>query len=236
VISGPTGGSLVKIGTGTLTFSGANTYTGGTTVQAGTIEMNHVNGSNLFDALGTGGVTLSGGTLRGLITGSLANDLTFSANTTSTLSAAAGTVLTLGGDPNTTGNQNTAFTMGANSVAVFGSATDSGTVRINASSQSPTVDSSSAVIVAGGTLQDLQDSLWQVLGATGSVIVNAGATINYNDAALQIIKLRLTRISASHETMYVCVSRQCTVELSFSDLVTTTTPQEITHASHTVPF
>ena len=33
-----TGGSLVKLGTGTLTFSGANTYTGGTVLRAGELS------------------------------------------------------------------------------------------------------------------------------------------------------------------------------------------------------
>ena len=51
VISG-TGGSLRKVGTGTLTLSGANTYTGGTTVTAGTIRA--TGGAN---RLGTAGVT-----------------------------------------------------------------------------------------------------------------------------------------------------------------------------------
>ena len=38
VISG-TGGSLVKIGDGTMTLSAANTYTGGTTVNGGTLQL-----------------------------------------------------------------------------------------------------------------------------------------------------------------------------------------------------
>jgi autotransporter-associated beta strand protein len=33
------GGSLVKVGSGTLTLSGANTYTGGTTITAGTLQL-----------------------------------------------------------------------------------------------------------------------------------------------------------------------------------------------------
>ncbi|MSU56718.1 MAG: hypothetical protein EXS35_00800 [Pedosphaera sp.] len=54
-----TGGALTlsKIGTGTLTLSGANTYSGGTTISAGTLLIGNTS------ALGTGSVTLTGGTL-----------------------------------------------------------------------------------------------------------------------------------------------------------------------------
>src|SRR4029077_18849597 len=46
VISG-SGFSLTKAGSGTLTLSGANTYTGGTTLNAGTLNINNAS------ALGT---------------------------------------------------------------------------------------------------------------------------------------------------------------------------------------
>ncbi|MDQ0068717.1 outer membrane autotransporter protein [Variovorax boronicumulans] len=99
-ISG-TGGSVVKVGSGTLTLSGANTYTGGTTVAAGTLAANNASGS----ATGTGAVQVQGGaTLAG--TGAVAGTVTIAKGgilsagnggagtlTTGSLNLAAGAVL-----------------------------------------------------------------------------------------------------------------------------------------------
>ena len=57
--NGSIGGSttLTKLGDGVLTLSGSNSFSGGTTVSAGTLAVNNVN------AAGTGTITLNGGTL-----------------------------------------------------------------------------------------------------------------------------------------------------------------------------
>jgi len=61
------GGSLEKIGNGTQSLGGANTYAGGTTISGGTLLVKNSTGS----ATGTGTVRVSGGTLggRGIIAG-----------------------------------------------------------------------------------------------------------------------------------------------------------------------
>ena len=72
-VSGGTGGSLIKVGTGTLTLAGTNNYTGATTVTGGTLLLTGDISSSSGVAVGpnamlagTGtapGVTMNGGTL-----------------------------------------------------------------------------------------------------------------------------------------------------------------------------
>jgi len=63
------GGSLTRLGTGTLKLAGANRYIGGTFVEEGSLIVNNRTGS----ATGTGPVSVNGGTLdgRGTIAGPL---------------------------------------------------------------------------------------------------------------------------------------------------------------------
>ena len=74
-------GNLVMSGTGTLTISNANTFTGGTTISSGTVLIQN------YAALGSGNVTLAGGTLvipKGGSTGALglSNNIAVNANST----------------------------------------------------------------------------------------------------------------------------------------------------------
>ncbi|MBA3963852.1 MAG: autotransporter-associated beta strand repeat-containing protein [Chthoniobacterales bacterium] len=63
------GGALLKIGTGTLTLSGSNSYTGGTTVSAGTLVINNAAGSGA----GAGPVSVNAATLggKGIVAGAV---------------------------------------------------------------------------------------------------------------------------------------------------------------------
>jgi len=58
-LSGGTGASLEKIGGGTLTLSGANTYTGGTTIGDGTLQLGSAGGTGAI----LGAVTVGGGAI-----------------------------------------------------------------------------------------------------------------------------------------------------------------------------
>jgi autotransporter-associated beta strand protein len=87
-VAGP--GSLNKIGTGTLTLSQPNTYTGGTKVSAGTLLVTNTTGSGT----GTGSVDVqSGGTLGG--TGFITGNVTIGAGATVSPGLSPG-VLTVG--------------------------------------------------------------------------------------------------------------------------------------------
>src|SRR5207249_4016428 len=60
-INQSTGGSLTKLGKGTLTLTGANTYSGTTTISAGALKVSNTSGSGT----GTGAVNVNSGTLGG---------------------------------------------------------------------------------------------------------------------------------------------------------------------------
>ncbi|PYK38330.1 MAG: hypothetical protein DME49_08480 [Verrucomicrobia bacterium] len=76
-LGGGVGGSLSKIGTGTLRLTGGNTYTGGTTLTKGALIVKNKTGS----ATGTGPVQVNLGTLQGI--GKISGAVTVGTGTTS---------------------------------------------------------------------------------------------------------------------------------------------------------
>jgi fibronectin-binding autotransporter adhesin len=97
-ISG-TSAAITKNGTGTLTLSAANTYSGGTTLNSGTLI---VGGG---EAIGTGTLTLNGGTLRTDTAAANLNEATVVSGTVSAFSGAGGS-LSLSGDITGSGTLN----------------------------------------------------------------------------------------------------------------------------------
>jgi autotransporter-associated beta strand protein len=95
---------VAKLGTGTLALDQASTYTGGTTVSGGTLEVNNTSGSGT----GTGSVTVSNAGSRLSGSGSIAGSTTLD----------SGTVLAPGTGTTSTSNQTLTFTAVTNTLTV----------------------------------------------------------------------------------------------------------------------
>ena len=103
---GPAAMGLVKLGTNSLTLSGNNSYTSGTSVTGGTLQLGNAG------ALGAGSVALSAGVL----------DLASNSTTIGALSGTAGSTIT-----NTTGSPVTLTTNFASGVSAFAGLLSNGT-------------------------------------------------------------------------------------------------------------
>jgi autotransporter-associated beta strand protein len=171
------GGAVTQDGVGTTTLAATNTYSGGTTINSGTLQAAHQTGG-VIDALGNGSITLNGvGVLRAAVTGTLNNNITFNDSSLGTLSTAAGTTATLAGG----------IFLNPDSVTTFGSPTDTGTVLVNPTGISPS--SSASIVVGGGILRAGSFQLGSALGTIQSTTVNAGAALDLNDFSAAIHNL-----------------------------------------------
>jgi autotransporter-associated beta strand protein len=159
-----TGGSLVKVGTGTLTLAAANTYTGGTAVAGGLIDFNAA--SNF----GSGTITLDGGGLQ------------WASGTTTDISSRLAAFGSNGATFDTNGNSVTLASIlsGAGGLAKTGSGTltlsaadaylgatsvNAGTLIVNGAIAS----SSLTTVNAGGTLGGT--------GTVGATTIAGGGTL-----------------------------------------------------------
>ena len=151
VIANTSGAVVINDTGGSVTFSGANAYTGGTTLTAGTLNINNAS------ALGTGAFAISGGTIdnstAGLITNSKNN------------------ALTLNGDFAFTGTS--ALNLGTGATTLGTAAGTSRTITVNGSTLTL-----GGIIANGTTATNLIKAGAGTLILGGVNTYNGGTTIN----------------------------------------------------------
>ena len=113
------GFSLTKTGDGTLTLGGSNTYTGGTTLSAGRLNLNNAS------ALGSGVLTISGGTIGNTSGGTVALSTNNVQNWNGDFTFAGPNDLDLGAGAVTMSSSRT-VTVASNTLIVEGGISDSG--------------------------------------------------------------------------------------------------------------
>ena len=165
------GGSLAKTGAGILTLTGtASTFSGGTTINAGTLAFNNAG------ALGTGAVNLNGGQLSATASQTVNNKLSVAGAAAGSVSAAAGTTLTL-------------KNLDLSGKLTVGAAGQTGIVMFSPSSSLALAGG--MLNVSTGTLRaGNADGLSLYTSVADSTTVNAGATLDLNGFATTVKSLQ----------------------------------------------
>src|SRR5438105_212765 len=175
VVNNVTGtGQLQQTGPGATTLGTGLSYTGGTSISAGTLVVNNPT------ALGPGGLTISGGELLASATETINNALTMSGSFT--IAAAHGQTLAIGTTPWT-------YSASAGAVVAFGAAGQDGTLLWGSSSG--TVVNPSAgytFLVQPGTVRAAGNGLGVLVGNAAHTAIRpagtldaAGFTLTLND-------------------------------------------------------
>ncbi len=179
--SNPTGGSLVKIGSGTMILTGANTYTGDTTFAGGTVSVS--SNSNLGIA---GKLIFDGGILQITGTGFIGTtrDIIWGANGGGFDIADAAAIFTISDSPQNLTGTGGLIKRGAGTLVIDNNPNYTGLTDIQAGTlkvgSSGTLAFDSRHNIAAGATLDLNGSLFQIVGSlTGSgTVTTTGAGVS----------------------------------------------------------
>jgi autotransporter-associated beta strand protein len=214
---GATGGSLVKVGTGTLTLTGTNTYTGGTTVAGGLINFNAA--SNF----GSGTIILNGGGLQ------------WATGTSTDISSRLGAFGNAGATFDTNGNNVTLASVlsgpggmtkiGAGALTLTGANTYSGATSVNAGTLfvNGSIANSAVTVNAGATLAGI--------GTVGATTINSGGifapgtspgtmtvqgNLAFQSGALYLVQVNPSTASSTNVTSGGSATLAGTVQAAFA--------------------
>ena len=173
-------GGLTKVGAGTIVLSGANTYQGGTAIQAGTLQVSA--DANLGDA--SGAVAFQGGTLASTASFTSARSMSL-ASAGGTIDTATATALTLSGSISGSGGLTKA---GEGTLVLTGSNTYSGVTTIAAGilqlGDGGTTGSIVGDVVNNASLVFNRSDTYTFPGTisgTGSVAFTGGGTVLFSN-------------------------------------------------------
>ncbi|MPT24234.1 MAG: hypothetical protein E2577_15350, partial [Starkeya sp.] len=182
---------LVKSGDGVLVLGGANSYTGGTLVSAGTLVVSA--DSNLGAAIG--GVTLDGGTLITTASFTSARNVTLGAGN-GTVDVATGSVLTLQGVIGGSGNLTKS---GDGELALSGASSFTGSTSVASGTlglYGATLATASVSVADGATLQGFGSIAGTVSVLAGGTLAG-GATGQPNPQHIALVTGSLTLANAA---------------------------------------
>jgi autotransporter-associated beta strand protein len=194
-------GSLTQSGAGVLTLSGDNSFSGGTTVSAGTVRAGHDNAfGNLAAhalALNAGTLTSDGGTARAFANNvTIGGNITLGATTTNTGDLTFNGTVGLGAAARTiTANSNLTFTGGVSStdqnltIGGAGNVTIS-TLALNLGTGTLTMNGSGTLLLsvantfAGATINSGTVQIGNAGSLSGTITLVSGATLDLNGFAV----------------------------------------------------
>ncbi|MEW6158742.1 MAG: autotransporter-associated beta strand repeat-containing protein [Verrucomicrobiota bacterium] len=172
---GESGGarSLTKSGSGLLVLNAASTFSGGISIDAGTVE------SAAQDAIGTGGITLNGGTLS-FSTADQSYGQAFSISAGSTIDIASNRTLTVGNADNDLTGSGSLTKTGTGTLVLGFANNHSGGLTLNAGTINSTAQGAlgtGAVTLSGGSLliASIDQSFDQSFSINSASTIDVGA-------------------------------------------------------------